>query len=757
MNVSRGCFRNHLQENGSNYKVAFWKSVMFKVSSSLILAFAIIAGASAQTSAAPRQRPSPFAPPRASLHYALDRTCDLQNVNINIDIDYPNRSFTGTVVNTFSPLRSGLTEVMIMAGIPLNIASVKVDGITAKYRREGRLMYITVPTTRRGNSFKIAIDYNAKNSKARPFGGGGGGFHWIEPTATNATKVGFWTQGESETNSEWCPTWDYPNDLATSETHCTVQSDWDMIGNGALVDTKLSPDKTRKTYHWKMSQPHATYLLTLVGGPFDIKKDNWEGIDLWYVTPRGEGYLIGNSFANTKDMLSFYSKAFGVKYPWPKYAQLAMYDFGGGMENVSATTLGEGSLTEPRDGYFRMDSLNSHELGHQWFGDYVTCKDWGDTWLNESFATILQDLYFEHSRGKDAYDWEIDDNMKSYFVEARQYKRPISTKMYPNGDAMFDSHTYPKGGSVLHTLRKMIGDEAFFGGLNYYLTKWAHTPVESAQLRRAFTEYSGINVEPFWAQWFDKPGHPVIDYSWVYDAGKVKLTVKQIQDISDGTPVYDVNTSVDLISDVGSHTVLPVHLTKSEETFEIASGGKPGAVVFDPEHVFLREIPKSNWSDTELPLILKFGKNAPDRAEAMRRMIEKPTTEGIQMIVEALTKDSKQFLVFRNVTGLVNLVKPELRSFWMKQLDHPNFDRRASAVSALAKLPPEAETTAKFKSLVNDKAPIQVVVGCIGALANWDKAGNNALFKAAQNIKDRRGRIKAAADRALDIAKGQSD
>ena len=718
---------------------------MNKISSSLILSIALVGLASAQGG----RRQNPFAPPIASLHYALDRTCDLINVDIDMDIDYPNRTFKGTTVNTLSPLRSGLKEVMLMAGVPLNITAVKVDGNTANYRRDGRNLFISVMPTVRGKVFKVTIDYNAKNSKARPFGGGGGGFHWIEPTKTNTTRVGFWTQGEAETNSEWCPTWDYPNDLATSETHCTVQSDWDMIGNGALIGTKLSSDKTRKTFHWKMSQPHATYLLTLVGGPLDIKKDTWQGVDLWYVAPRGSGYLIDNSFANTKDMLTYFSNVLGVKYPWPKYAQNAMYDFGGGMENVSATTLGEGSLTEARDGYFNMDSLNSHELAHQWFGDLVTCKDWSDTWLNESFATIFQALYFEHSRGKDAYDWEMDGNFRGYFQEARQYKRPISTKMYQNGDAMFDSHTYPKGGAVLHTLRKMIGDEAFFGGLNYYLTKWRHTPVESAQLRRAFTEYCGINVEPFWEQWFDKPGHPVIDYSWVHEGGKVKLTVKQTQDTSDGTPIYDVKTSVDMISPSGSHTMMPIHLTKANETFEFATASKPGAVVFDPEHVFLREIPKLNWDDSELPLIMKYGKNAPDRAEAMRRIMEKPTDEIIEMVADAVAADNKQSLVFRNINGLVNTARPALRSFWMKQLEHPNFDRRANAVSALSKLEPDAATKAKLRSLINDKAPIQVVVLSISALAGWDKAGNADVFKAAQKIADRRGRIKAAADRAL--------
>ena len=701
---------------------------------------------------AQRQRQNPFAPPLASLHYALDRTCDLQHIDITVDVDYANRTITGRTVNTLSPLRTGITEVKLMAGKSLNITSVLYQGKPAKFRRGANTdLLIEVPSTQKGKPFNITIAYNAKNSKARPFGGGGGGFHWIEPREGVQYREGFWTQGEAETNCEWAPTWDYPNDMTTSETHCTVQADWNMIGNGVLTSTTLSANKKKKTYNWKMTQPHATYLLTMVGGPFDIKKDKWQDVDLWYVTPKGEGYMIDDSFGHTKDMLTFYSNILGVKYPWPKYAQNAMYDFGGGMENVSATTLGEPSLTEARDGWFRMDSLNSHELGHQWFGDLVTCKDWSDTWLNESFATYMQYMYFEHSRGDVAYQWELEDGNRAYFSEARQYKRPISNKMYTNGDAMFDSHTYPKGGAVLHTLRRFLGDEAFFSGLHRYLTTWRHTPVESAQLRRAFTEESGFNVEPFWAQWFDKPGHPVIDYTWTYDNGAVKLNVKQNQDTADGTPVYDVITKVDTIDATGRHTLWPVHITKADETFSFPSSSKPTAVVFDPTHSFLREIPSLHWADSELPSIVKYGLNAPDRQEAMIRLMKIGGPENVRIVADAVAADKGESLVFRNIQSLVNLADQSMRTYWTQMLDHKNFDRRATAVQALAKLPADAATTAKLRSFINDKAPIAVVVASINALAAWDKQSNMDVFKAAQKIKDRRGRIKRAADAALGI------
>ncbi len=694
-----------------------------------------------------QQQRNPFAPPQAKLHYAPDRTCDLLHVAVDLDIDYPNRVITGKSLNTLSPLRNGITEIILHAGEQLELKSVKVNGADAKYTRTGKQLKIATSPLSKGRNITVEIAYVAKNSQGGGFGSGSGGWHWITPRGNDANRVGFWTQGETDYNCEWAPTWDYPNDLATSETRTTVQSDWDVLGNGVLVSTKESADKKRKTYHWKMDQPHATYLLAIYGGPFDIKKDKWEDIDLWYVVPRGSEYLIDNSFSDTPDMLSFFSKVLGVKYPWNKYAQSAMYDFGGGMENVSNTILGEGNLTEARDGFRRMSSLNAHELAHQWFGDLVTCMHWGDTWLNESFATYMDSAYAEHSQGKAAYEWSINDNMRSYFFEARRYKRPLTTKLYSEPDAMFDSHSYPKGGAVLHTLRRQLGDEAFYTGINAYLTKWKYTPVESAQLRRSMTEATGINAEPFWAQWIEAPGHPVLDYTWTYEGGKLKVTVKQTQDTTSGTPIYDIPTKIGY-SDGGMFKTLPLRLSKAEETFEFTLSPKPKAVLLDPNQDFLREIPKLNWSTEELPYILQFAPTAPDRQEAFNRLSADPASTSLLVAQLQADKDMKQ-PVFRQVNQLSNLNKPELRGFWMSQLSHPNLDRQAQAAVALSRLPKDEATVAKFKTLVNDKTAIQVVVTAINALASWDKAGSTDVFKRAQEIKDRRGRIKRAADTAL--------
>ena len=695
------------------------------------------------------QRGNPFAPPVATVHYAPDRTYDLLHVSIALDVDYPTRTYVGRAVNTLAPLRSGLTEIVLNAGPIMTISRVTVNGTTAGTRRDGRKLFVTVPPTKKGAKMDVAIDYKAVNSKAQPFGGQGG-FHWIEKRAGGPeTRVGFWTQGETESNSDWVPMWDYPNDMATYDESYTVQSDWTAIGNGKLVSEKAAGNG-KKTFVWKQELPHSTYLLTAVGGPFDIKKDSWKGKPLWYVVPKGQGKYIDDSFGDTPDMLTFYSDRFGYEYPWAKYAQNAMYDFGGGMENVSATTLGEGSLTEAREGFRGMASLNSHELGHQWFGDIVTCQDWGDIFNNESFATLLQMLYFEHSRGEDAYLWEVEDNQRSYLREAQRYKRPIVTNLYRDGDAMFDSHTYPKGGDVLHTLRRLMGDEAFFAGLKLYLDTYGHTPVQAAQLERSMEQASGINVEPFFDQWFRKPGHPVIEYDWKVDGPNVVVTIKQTQDTGDGTPIYRVpNATLGVISG-GTMKKVPFVLDGKEQTVTIP-GSSATAVVLDPDHDFLRVATRTTpTTEAENVAILRAVGDPAQRTLAMNALAAGGSQAGIDAIVAAARADRGVSPALLSLRPLADLKKPELRAFWLDELKSgKNDDRKAGAVAALGTLPADAETTAILRGLVNDKEYIAVVVASINALAAWDKAANKDVFERALKIEDRRGRIVRAAKAAL--------
>ncbi|HEY3783300.1 MAG TPA: M1 family metallopeptidase [Fimbriimonadaceae bacterium] len=687
-----------------------------------------------------------FSAPNATVHYAPNREYDLINVNVDVSVDWPDREFGGSVVDTLSPLRNGLDHITLDAGENLNIKSVEIDGQSTSFKHEGKKLIIASGMIPRDKVVRVKVTYDSKNAGGRGFGQGGeGGWHWIQTRVGEPNRIGFWTQGETGYNSNWVPIWDYPNDFTTSETHTTVPADWTVIGNGVPVSNTLSSDGKTRTFVWKMTIPHATYLLSLCGGPFDVGHDSWRGMPLWYVVPKGEGNLIKESFGHTQDMLSFYSDAIGYRFPWPKYAQDAMFDFGGGMENVSATTLGENSLTDERAGYYAMDSLNSHEMGHQWFGDTVTTKDWGQIWLNESFATYMQIMYFEHSRGPNGYAREIESALQSYLQEAQRYHRPVVTNFYSNPDAMFDQHTYPKGGVILHTLRQMLGDQAFFAGLKHYLLLHQHTPVETNDLCEAMTDSSGINLHPFFDQWLYKPGHPVLDTTWRWDGSNVVLHVKQTQDRSDGTPIYNVKTAIGIID--GTHLdEVPIRLTDKEQDFKVARSAKPNAVLFDPEHNFLREIPTLHWDKTELPYILQTAPNCIDRNKAMRDMLDgNPTDADINMIVSVLSADNSQFPAIESYFLLTNLKKESLRSFYETELKHPDIARRASGVEGLAALAATPEVTQQFRSYINDKEPYAIVRNSLQALADWDLKGNMDVFIKASQIPSLRNTVRTAA------------
>lgn len=700
------------------------------------------------------QRPSsPFSAPRAKVQYAPDREFDLRHVAVTLDVDYQNKKFQGTSKNFLTPLRSGLRQIKIHCGASLEVSECRIGEKLAFFKREGEFVVLEVgDTLPLGKEVVASVVYSGGSRQGDGFGSGGG-FHWLTPTSTQPDKIGFWTQGETNYNREWAPTWDYPNDFATSETVTTVPADWSVIGNGKKLADSVKTG--RRTVHWKMTQPHATYLLSLAAGPMEQKRARWEGVELIYTVPKSSKDLIDASFSDTPKMLSYFSKVTGVKYPWPKYAQNAVYEFGGGMENVSSTTLGAFSLAHPRDGFFPMASLNSHELAHQWFGDLVSCKDWGQAWLNESFADLFQWLYFEHSRGKNAYDREVEDGIQSYLRESQRYKRPIATNFYENPDDMFDSHTYPKGGAVLHTLRKQLGDEAFFKGVNLYLTRHRHQPVETQDLIRAMTDASGVNLQPFFEQWVFKPGHPVLEYDWKWADNTIQLSIRQTQDTSTGTPIYTIPTQVGVIVN-GKIERIPVTLNAVTQEVRLPATVKPDAVVLDPDRTFLAEWHHEFTPDERLSVVL-YSPSGIDREEAMNALLlDSPSESAIAAIADSIGKDTEQFPAIESVRGLVNLKQESLRPLWRQLLAHPSINRRTEASRALGQLAKNDEDLKALRAIaLDEKQPFIVVATAVNSLGTLSPRDNMDVFKKLADISDRGG-ANAAVQAALKKAAAEA-
>jgi aminopeptidase N len=667
--------------------------------------------------------------PAAAQQRAPERQFDLIDVAFSLTVDPKTYTFNGVVVNTLAPLHDTLSAIKLDCGARLRIDSVKVAGQAASFSRAGDSLSITpaFPLVR-GKAVAVSIHYSGDSTD---------GFHWVKPTAQDPTRDGFWTVGQPMHNHGWLPTWDYPNDVATSQARVTVPASWYVIGNGALESDSLSKDRLTRTFRWRMSQPHATYLISLAGGSMDVKTVVHAGIPLMYVVPAGKGNLIDASFGKTPEMLSFYSKLLGVKYPWAKYSQASLRDYAGGIENVSATSFGPGILSDRRDSPDGGDPLIAHELAHQWFGNLVTYRQWGDVWLGEGFATYFGQLIFaEYWHSKVRYAQHVEDMMQQYFAESRNYRRALSVPEYLSAEAMFDDHAYLKGAVILHTLRSQLGDAVFFRSLHEYLRKYKNQSVDSRNLRDAMTTTSGVSLELFFSQWIFRPGHPVLDYAWTWDpiGSAIDLKVTQLQDTAGGTPIYSFTSRVALISG-GKVTRQSVTIGKRDERVRISAAEKPDAVIFDPDHEMLRELPSLHWSTEELPHILRFAPSPVDRQEALNRLVAgNPTDSVIRMLDRVISADNGRDPVFRSVARLGEIARPELRPLFRKLISSPDADRRAQAVRAIGRFCRQASDVAKLRALVNDREAYGVIRAVVSVLGSWDPAANRDVFERAAEI-----------------------
>jgi aminopeptidase N len=706
------------------------------------------------------QTNNPFLPPQAKVHYEPERQYDLQHVKIEIKIDWPRRLIAGKVTHTVEMFRTS-PEAQFDAAATLKINTCSVNGQPAKFEHAGGKLKVQSTELLRGRKAVIAIDYeSAPPAQGRGALNGSYGWHWVETNKFEPQrKPGFWTQGETEGNRDWVPIYDYPNDRTTSEVIVEAPQGWFVVGNGKLVEDEVDAKRGTRTLHWKMTQSHATYLLSLAGGEMDVTKAQWQGVDLYYCVPRGEGGLVPSSFNDTPDMLTFFSNVLGVKYAWPKYAQSAMFDFGGGMENVSATTLGEGSLADARSGVWPMASLNSHELAHQWFGDLVTCKDWSHIWLNESFATFFQHLYFEHARGKDAYDQEREGSLNAYIGESRRYKRPIVTRYYPHPDQMFDSHTYPKGGLVLHMLRRELGDDDFFKGLRYYLTKCAYQPVDTNDLVRAMQESTGRSLEGFFEQWIYKPGHPVIEHTWSYDEASKEIVVdlKQTQDTKEGTPVYVIRMPYSAISG-SSVTSGSFNLEGTTQQVRLKANRKPDAFLLDPGHDILMERSEKKWQPGEREAVLQHAPCWLDRRDAALSLLsgDSPDERVVQLVMKAVQEEASVPFNQVVVGRLGQLKTPSLRELLVR-LSAPRLaaggaqapmrdpDVRAAAIAGLKQQPHDRQLAKTFAAYATGEEPYSVTRAALDTLAGWDADAYLEVFKQALTKDSRHETVRTSA------------
>lgn len=637
------------------------------------------------------------------VHYVRSRDFDTKHIFLDLKFDWDKELINGVEEFTFSPLTNNFRKLTLDAGM-MTFNSVKLkagEELEFSYDEPNSKLTINFEQPYKiTDVVTVVINYQAKGANSgNSLGfGGSNGLKFVKPanpTPSNPRQI--WTQGESEYNKYWFPSYDYPNDFRTTEIKATIEKPMQVISNGKLLETKDNGNSTR-TFHWKMDTPYTNYLTSLVIGEFTEVRGNYQDIPVsTYVYPawKKEGEVTAKRLPT---MVKFFSEKLNFKYPYAKYAQSIGNTFNGGMENITATTQTDDMIIDARTELdVDWDGLQAHELAHQWFGDYVTCRDWSEIWLNESFATYMESLWQLESKGKDYFLFnDLKNNQDAYLNTWKNgVRRPIVTKFYANPDAVFDTYAYPRGGAVLHILRKQLGDENFFRALNHYLKSNANEPVQTEDLRIAIEESTGQSMDAFFDQWLYRMGHPVFDVTQEFndESGELTLNVKQVQEMdltSDYPQVkyFQMPVDIEIVTEKGTKIETVFIKPQAENVFTFKDlDSKPLLVDFDNEGTLIKEIKFPKTFD-ELIYQAKNDKDILGRNWAMQELNRIFTETGIND-----TDSEKVLELFRN-----------------SAVNDPSWQLRREALSILGQVfeadpnaTLDAETIAVLRQAATDK------------------------------------------------------
>ncbi|MEM8585239.1 MAG: M1 family metallopeptidase [Bacteroidota bacterium] len=671
------------------------------------------------------------------------RTSDLIHTTLDLAFDWENEQVIGKATLTLAPIFYPQNSITLDAkGFEFNEVRMANGDSPLSYKYDAEAGEVTINLDKsyaRGETYQVYIDYVATPA---PEGGSAAitsdqGLFFINPRGEDPNKPQqIWTQGETEHNSRWFPTIDQPNERCTQEMFLTVADKYKTLSNGLLVGTRQNEDGTR-TDHWKMNQPHAPYLFMVAIGEFAVVEDEpWNGITVDYYVEEEYEEHAEDIFPYTPEMLTFFSEMTGVDYPWPKYSQVVVRDYvSGAMENTTGVIFGEFMYGTDRE-LIDVDvneKIVAHEMFHHWFGDLVTCESWSNLTLNEGFANYSEYLWLEHQHGKDAAEMHRIDEQNAY-IGSELHELIWYDYDYP--EQMFDAHSYNKGGLVLHMLRGYLGDELFFAGFEKYLTANQYSAVEVDELRMAYEDLSGQDLQWFFNQWYLSAGHPelTIDYDYLPESNEVTVRVRQTQSTDNNVPaIFQLPTQVAIYKEGRATRYEDIMVNERDQIFTFAVGDEPDLVVFDPQFYILSER-QDNYDEKDYATLYRMGENGTARYEGMRYL--DPSTETGRALFEEALNDPEHELRQVAMGRLGAPSEATISRIREIATSDPHSGARASAIEMLAAAEDEQLAQIAMSAAQDQQAAYPVVAAGLSALASSDltKAVEMAQSMEAQGV-----------------------
>ncbi|HET6567162.1 MAG TPA: M1 family aminopeptidase [Rhodothermales bacterium] len=588
-------------------------------------------GGNTLSTAVPAFKPLPLVewgpPPPGRHHDERVRIYDLQHQVVHVRFDWGRHAVVGSTTLKLAALDAPLDTVALDA-VDMTIQAVEgTAGKALPYDYDGRTLAIRLPAPLpAGQATEIRVAYETVEPKK--------GAYFIDREHV------MWTQGETEDTRYWVPTYDYPNDKTTWEFYVRTPSGERALSNGRLVDSTAVG--TGMEWHWSLEKPASTYLMSVVTGDYAIVRDHWNDVPVDYWTYPDSIEAARRGFGKTPEAIDLYSRKTGVPYPWSKYDQSAVPDYiFGGMENVTATTQADDGILHPAwaEPQANADGLVAHELGHQWYGDLLTTETWANVWLNEGFATFMEQIFTEEDKG--SAEGALDRlNAQDQVIQAdHAARRPLVYDRWVTDplELFFSGHIYPKGATVLQMLRHQLGDSLFWAAMHRYTVDNAYQNVTTDDLERAFEQTTGRSFDRFFQQWVYGAGFPVFRVQAAYDsaAGAVRLTADQVQSRDSLTGFFDAGVDVAILTDRGTvRQIVPVRGEHTTASIPVSTA--PRAIEWD-EGGWLLDVTDFPRSTSMLAYQLVHAGDVAGRLEAADLLREREG-EGVAEVLGAAAR-----------------------------------------------------------------------------------------------------------------------
>ena len=496
---------------------------------------------------------------------------DLHFVKLDLEISDESTYISGnailhlTAVTNFDTLLFDFKDEMIVDSMLINDNKINFE------RTPYTISHIFDTPINQNDEIKAQIYYSGT-----PVSYGGGVTNRFN---SQWSKSSTWTLSESFHAYEWWPCKQVLSDKIDS-THIFLTCDNDcMAGSNGLLTDVVDLPENKKRFEWKTNYPMNYYLLSFAVAEYQDYSV--------YAKPEGiDSLLIQNFIFNSTGCLDFYkddidktidfielfSDKFGL-YPFPneKYGH-CLTSLGGGMEHQTMTTIGSFEYT-----------LVAHELGHMWFGDYVTCASWQDIWINEGFASYLEYIALENLEPlRSAINWMAD-------AHTRIIDRPSGSVYIPFEDANYESRifnyalSYKKGAAILHILRHEINnDELFFSSIREYLSIYANSVATGDDFKEVMEVETGVDLTAFFDQWYYGKGYPQFNIEYTQLNDTLYFTVNE-KTSSSLTPLFQMHVDYTVYHEKGK-TNLRLYQSKNSETFVIPLKDKVSNIIVDPDN-----------------------------------------------------------------------------------------------------------------------------------------------------------------------------